>query len=1412
MTGCVGPVTALCVWRKKILAGCGSQVQVFDAETGLFEKAFCGLQCTNVHGLQPGPCLLGDTAICVFGGKRVRILTMPSSTCKWSEFSTSFTQSGKDVDEFEDWIWDVAWLKQEEVWTLGLALAHNVVLHYNWQSGIILQRVTCREKCLLCRYCARFIGSTWSNLIVAAGTVFNQVVLWSVAQSADGVGDGGGNVEDHAQPVLHRLSGHQGVIFSICYHHTLQRICSVSDDRSIRMWQLQFTAPAAENETLTGSDWCRVTFTPMLTLYGHSARVWDVVLLSDRLVSVGEDACCVVWDYGGQVLQRCKGHKGRSIWSLAASEDESFVVTGGGDSSIRQWHLQTASAAPLTQLHLCVPEHIQVSPGDFARTLALWDYDTVLLMTNAGSLLCHILNTNTWQTVFNDPMFASYSTLAVSPSRAFLAVGSIAGYVRVIARGKGQTPVSAVQVTSQLNEGKVCGLTWVNDTHLVSTGLGGQCVLARVISDPDKGSITFLVVALLELPVCKHRWVVAGCLLPANSHLVCGDRNGSVHVYQLTKAVGSSISRPVQTFSKIHESAGVTSICYHGGTVFTAGRDGQYRRWGMKNGSLELLSSSRVFKGFDWIDRLVFTEQDLSIYGFYSARGERLLEVECGGGHRAWDCLKGGSGFRFLFLKARQVVMVTGQQRVGQVLLKPPLHGLKVCDMKHIITYGDRKGPAEKGGLQWNSRHSLQGHLSSVRTLAAVNCHPALPYQPEHSLSAAVSSNMQQAQKEQGKRSSHAHQHSYFLPECQPSGTVDFIPACTEKRTSEETAQKIVFSAGGRAQIQVWKLSIATKPSDVHGKSAEYEDCDKTLAETSTIHCEHAASMNCQTGTPLMQSGKDKNLPSTQENRLPSSDLSASIVQHEESIQTNFEHLGGCFLGESRHKRAIKPWKTRYLKLDPETRIMDLAAVAAGSLDPKLPVGMYLVAAAGSDGVLRLFLFEEDGRQFTLLCQSSHHSGCILQVHIHMVPTQTGVQPLLLSAATDGKIAIRDLRPITQWLLAFVGQHKSPRASVKTAPDTVTGLGGDAGTNTSGTPEVPVAWSQQNKATLLSDASIKHPGEVVVAAAGNAGADARHACGLRLEGSQQNKTAYLSGDSVQHPGEQLGEMLSSNRDNGSSLSDEARSPQVDSKYPLEESSRCPVKSTAESEALTVASVGDVQEGRTQCVSDEEDESSDEEQYSGTLSRTCLVKDVQNLSGESLNLMQELFGVRASHESQNPLVHRNVSPNDTCHQQARGIVEWPPDQEIKVHQSGVNSLHMKSFEGECQVVLASGGDDNALTVCQLTLLPSSSHKSDGQTVFRMNSIISKPDAHAAQTTGVWILSSHHILTASIDQRVIVWHLVQEMDGPQLIQESCRLVDIADVSSMDVWRERSCVYIGVCGEGIALLTLEDTERRH
>ena len=82
----------------------------------------------------------------------------------------------------------------------------------------------------------------------------------------------------------------QGVIFSIAFHKRKHLVCSVSDDRSICIWQVKGQGHAAEVtlDQWDVSDWKGAEFGILHSLYGHTARVWDVRLLDTGLVSIGE--------------------------------------------------------------------------------------------------------------------------------------------------------------------------------------------------------------------------------------------------------------------------------------------------------------------------------------------------------------------------------------------------------------------------------------------------------------------------------------------------------------------------------------------------------------------------------------------------------------------------------------------------------------------------------------------------------------------------------------------------------------------------------------------------------------------------------------------------------------------------------------------------------------------------------------------------------------------------------------------------------------------------------------------------------------------------------------------------------------------------------------------------------------------
>lgn len=160
----------------------------------------------------------------------------------------------------------------------------------------------------------------------------------------------------------------------------------------------------------------------------------------------------------------------------------------------------------------------------------------------------------------------------------------------------------------------------------------------------------------------------------------------------------------------------------------------------------------------------------------------------------------------------------------------------------------------------------------------------------------------------------------------------------------EHCQTKIIFSAGGRAQIQAWKVSLITRKRHL----SQIIESNEYLAANDSSVLDQRQTL-CEKGISKEESDLGNIFPQVTYHY----GLNSNLENQQNLLDLKYEHLGGCFLGEARHKRSMKPWKTRYLKLDPETRIMSLVSMAANAMNRKLLPGMYILAAAGSDGVLR---------------------------------------------------------------------------------------------------------------------------------------------------------------------------------------------------------------------------------------------------------------------------------------------------------------------------------------------------------------------------------------------------------------------------------------------------------------------------
>ncbi|CAG5127560.1 unnamed protein product [Candidula unifasciata] len=1256
-----GPITALAICGQKIIWGCGSEISVFDVTLKKLETRRQILVGASVHGIKIGPSDGISHLVCVYGAKQAIVVCIQPVEQNNDLIILS------DVMHLSDWIWDVKWLNdQGDTGSIAVALAHNSVVRWNWKSKIISCHRECSEKCIL--YCAHFIGQTWENLVLAAGTVFNQIVLWPVASSSPAV--------DGPVEVMHTFSGHQGVIFSIKYHPDLQRLCSVSDDRSIHMWQLTF--PHGNLLDPTPEDWRSVKYDLILLLYGHSARVWDVALAATYFASVGEDATCCIWSYSGNVLHKFKGHKGRSIWGLAIAEDEQFVLTAGGDGSVRMWEVHGEKTKKTLQRVISVPQNTELIQDDFPRIVEMLNFDLVLIMMNSGNLYSYSVSNQQFVLVLSDNVFKSYSVVSPCPDKTTVALGSMSGVVRIIQLSETQHEETK-SAEMNLFPGKVLALAWLDSCHLLASGPDGVCLLLKMdtVRGKERDDFTLCIKKQyqLSLPPSKHRWITAACSVPSSdktcsfshSFIVCGDKDGSVHLYGM--ADGSDCNsepelKPLNSSVKVHGKAGVTFVCYRDGVVYTAGRDGFYREWKVLAGYLSQLHGNKIIKGFEWIDRLEWYNNDLLVYGFFSSLfvvwsvtcNQQLMSVSCGGGHRSWGCCHDNETLRFIYLKAGKVYMVDSGHETKQTLVQPALHGNKICEAKimrimshgtdrpvHLVCTASEDTTVNIGVFVyvdnlyiWRPISTLKGHLSSVRALALSSHHAVQQY---------TFSNKGDSDDLQFHR-------THLNPSAGRDGHF------------------ILFTGGGRAEINAWKLSIVIEDSstfqnlkelnhtDVNCFTADLS-CDVKQSVYENIHSSHndrlhngiipnGSSEDCSVQEP--DSHLHRKSSHTESFTPPNSVLSDTSDQ----IVCNYQHLSRYFLGESRHKRFH--WKSQKLSLDPETRVMSLDASCVAVLwngfhDKVADVNkapfpgalkylsrVHIVSSAGSDGIFRVFAFDEDSRTFASLAETTYHQGCVLKVMHYVHYFESKHISLAMSTSTNGNVVFWQLDALVNQLASTVLSKRLPESHSNC----------------------------DQRQTLIK------------------------------EGMPNN---------------------------------------------------------VEMKSEKFADVGD-----EKCDTDGDDDKDDtDDDDADALFKT-------NLKIES---------------------------------------DWKPLSSLKAHQSGVNSLHAFQISVS-QFLLASGGDDNAVTVSLLEI---------SDLALKELAKVSKEDAHAAQVTGVQLISSALLVSVSIDQRVCLWgidYLPQNHMQLQLV--ACRYISVADVSSMSAYLYQNSVYLCIGGEGLCLYKLTDKESLH
>ncbi|CAD5110835.1 DgyrCDS197 [Dimorphilus gyrociliatus] len=686
------PITALAFIDNTdyLLVGEAYNVSLYctNSKSKLFEKRL--LDSHNIHGF-----LEQKELILAYGGKELVLFKLNDSSIEQQQRI-----------EVTDWIKNCSFINDLDY--LYVATAHNFVeiWEFTSQNQYKLKKIVKYEdNCIL--YSAKLFGSSVNDVVLLAGTVYNKVLIWPVEYEQSVI-----------ENSLRVLENHDGVIFSINVKG--KWISTVSDDRSIRLWKCPKEDKNFEDFTI--EDWLGNDIACIHTLYGHGSRVWDCIFLTNKFVSIGEDGICCIWDYNGKLIKQLKSHKGRNIWSLSAKNDN-LIATGGNDSSVRLWSLNSIDQGEDNKpaiLHTKLEKY-------FPRSLSYLDARSVIVTTDEGKLMFYHKGDS--RPLFEDDAFKSYSVLCTDSSNGIVIVGNIKGEIIVI-YGKDN-------IRKKIFNSKIYSLTMISSDEeeclFIANGDEGKMIMYRL---EITSNLSLVELHNFILPKCKQRWITCGCLnISAETglkSLICGDRSGSIHVYDLNCTDLS----PSKSYHKVHGRVGVTFISYFSNydSIISCGRDGSYKFWNL-----------------DPINYLVLMKEcfyDEHLIVFNVKTSEILLKVLCGGGHRAWDIdftldENGRPTYgpvEIIFIKNRSVLRCKTDLKKLQYILKKPNYCSKIEAIKYCFTWrmGDisnhycvtageenfinvlKIAENRDNSFSYEICEVLQGHLSNIRCLSVL--------------------------------------------------------------------------------------------------------------------------------------------------------------------------------------------------------------------------------------------------------------------------------------------------------------------------------------------------------------------------------------------------------------------------------------------------------------------------------------------------------------------------------------------------------------------------------------------------------------------------------------------------------------------------------------------------------------------
>ncbi|KAI1872210.1 uncharacterized protein JN550_003929 [Neoarthrinium moseri] len=396
----LNPITALEFFtsshdgRVYVLAGEDNRLKIYDVES----SALCGelevFPAQSIHGIRVAAGAPARRRILIWGGYSVTVLLAEAVESRISgDVDCTAPKSAVVEAKAPDWIFEGA-LSPYGTDDLVLLTAHNELIEARFheeQGSLDFAGIHSPSRPIL--YSGNLLWEAPDSILVAAGTVFGEIVVWKY--HAGSTGDGPGC------EILFVFSGHEGSIFGVHISpifqletgESLRLLASCSDDRTIRIWDI---TDARDLSRSTHDEYSRKILAARQTGFGdsidstlqentsarclavamgHISRIWQVQFRIEKdckeassnieLWSFGEDATAQRWSLslgatqspasdatthkkamnevptrtGGQLKNQGSyaSHSGKNLWSHAITRNDSrqlLILTGGSDGNI----------------------------------------------------------------------------------------------------------------------------------------------------------------------------------------------------------------------------------------------------------------------------------------------------------------------------------------------------------------------------------------------------------------------------------------------------------------------------------------------------------------------------------------------------------------------------------------------------------------------------------------------------------------------------------------------------------------------------------------------------------------------------------------------------------------------------------------------------------------------------------------------------------------------------------------------------------------------------------------------------------------------------------------------------------------------------------------------------------------------